>query len=107
HYRWYFYICNVPCITYHKFPGDDWSQEEFFPHTVKLPTGEVVEMLLAERGTRLRNNLWVREIRKLSDRGHQTAVLATDYRTNFIPVAVAMFSRWCQENFFKYAKERF
>ncbi len=98
---------RIACITYHKFPGDDWSQEEFSPHTVKLPTGEVVEMLLAERGTRLRNNLWVREIRKLSDRGHQTAVLSTDYRTNFIPVAVAMFSRWSQENFFKYAKEHF
>jgi len=98
---------RIACLTYHKFPGDNWSGEEFAVHTVKLPTGQVVEMALAERGTRLSNNLWVREIRKLSDRGHQTAVLSTDYRSDLVPLAVAMFARWSQENFFKYAREHF
>jgi len=99
---------RVACLTYHKYPGDDWRVEEFSPHQVKLPaTGQVVEMKLAERGTCLSNQLWVREIRKLTERGHQTAILCTDYRSQAAPVAVAMFARWSQENFFKYAREHY
>jgi hypothetical protein len=98
---------RIACLTYHKFPGDDWPEDEFVTHRVKLPTGALVEMSLAERGTRLSNHLWVREIRKRSDRGHQTTVLSTDYRSELIPLAVAMFARWSQENFFKYAREHF
>lgn len=62
---------------------------------------------MAERGSCLSNKLWVREIRKLTDRGHQTAILTTDYRLPAAPLAVAMFSRWSQENFFKYAREHY
>ncbi|MGB5661331.1 MAG: putative transposase [Thermoanaerobaculia bacterium] len=98
---------RVACLTYHKYPGDDWRAEEFSAHQVKLPTDQVVEMKLAERGTCLSNKLWVREIRKLTERGHQTAILCTDYRSQAAPVAVAMFARWSQENFFKYAREHY
>lgn len=34
-------------------------------------------MQLAERGTFLGGQVWVREIRKLTDTGHQTAILST------------------------------
>lgn len=98
---------RVACLTYHKYPGDDWRAEEFSAHQVKLPTDQVVEMKLAERGTCLSNKLWVREIRKLTERGHQTAILCTDYRSQAAPLAVAMFARWSQENFFKYAREHY
>ncbi len=98
---------RVACITYHKYPGEDWSQEEFSPHTVEMPGGQKVQMQLAERGSCLSNKLWVREIRKLTDRGHQTAIIATDYRLTSAPLALAMFSRWSQENFFKYAREHY
>ena len=98
---------RVACLTYHKFPGEDWPQQAFSTRTVKLPTGEVIDMTLAERGTRLSNGLWLREIRKLTPRGHQTAVLATDYRSDFVPLAAAMFARWSQENFFKYSREHY
>ena len=91
---------RIACLTYHKFPGEDWSEEEFAPAAVRLPSGEVVTMDLAERGTCLSNGLWVRELRKRSARGHQTAILSTDYRSAAAPVAVAMFARWSQENFF-------
>ena len=64
-------------------------------------------MDLAERGTCLSNGLWVRELRKRSERGHQTAILCTDYRSEAAPLAMAMFARWSQENFFKYAREHF
>ena len=62
---------RVACVSYHKYPGDDWPEEELSPHQVKLPaTGQVLEMKLAERGTCLSNQQWVREIRKLPERGH-------------------------------------
>ena len=40
-------------------------------------------MQLAERGTQLPNRLWVREVRKLSDSGHQTSILSTDYQAGY------------------------
>ncbi len=98
---------RIACITYHKYPGDDWSEEEFQPAVATMPNGQQVEMKLAERGSCLSNGLWVREIRKLTERGHQTSIIATDYASDSAPLAAAMFSRWSQENFFKYAREHY
>ncbi len=98
---------RIACLTYHKFPGEDWPAEDFASCQVRLASGEVVLMELAERGTCLRNGLWVRELRKRTERGHQTAILCTDYRSEAAPLAMAMFARWSQENFFKYAREHF
>lgn len=97
----------VACLTYHKFQGNDWADGEFHTCNVRLHTGEVVEMDLAERGTRLSNKLWVREIRKRTERGHQTSVLTTDYHSEAAPLAGAMFSRWSQENYFRYSRHHF
>jgi hypothetical protein len=94
-------------LGYHKFPGEDWPEGESLPAQVRLPSGERVTMDLAERGTCLSNGLWVRELRKRTERGHQTAILCTDYRSEAAPLGVAMFARWSQENFFKYARENF
>jgi hypothetical protein len=98
---------GVACLTYHKFPGQDWAQEEFSPSPVRLHSGEIVEMDLAERGSRLSNNQWVREVRKRNRKGLQTSVLSTDFRSNAVRLAGAMFSRWSQENFFRYSRQRF
>jgi transposase len=98
---------RIACLTYHKHPGEDWAEEEFQLRTVKLVTGQTVEMRLAERGTCLSNGLWVREIRKLTTRGHQTSILSTDYRSDIPPIAGAMFARWSQENFFRYSRQHF
>jgi len=98
---------RIACLTYHKFPGEPWAEEEFTPTRVRLSSGEIVTMDLGERGTCLRNRLWVRELRKRTESGHQTAILCTDYRSEAAPLAMAMFARWSQENFFKYAREHF
>ena len=98
---------RIACLTYHKYPGEDWRPEEFFPCQVPLSSGACVEMLLAERGTFLGGKVWVREIRKLTESGHQTSVLSTDYRSDPGPVAAAMFARWSQENFFRYMREHY
>lgn len=98
---------RVAVLTYHKFPGQDWEDWEFAPQELTLANGERVSLALAERGTRLSNGLWVREVRHREDSGHQTSVLATDYRATAGPLAVRMFARWTQENFVKYMREHF
>jgi len=98
---------RVACLSYHKFPGDNWALEEFTAQAVTLSNGENAELQLAERGTRLSNGLWVREVRKLSLTGHQTAIISTNYKLDLIALAVQMFARWSQENYFKYARENF
>jgi hypothetical protein len=98
---------RIAILTYHKFPGADWRLEEFSARTVPLVNAEEVSLQLAERGVRLSNGLWVREVRHRDARGHQTAILSTDYRSDLTRVAAAMFARWCQENFFKYMQQHY
>jgi hypothetical protein len=52
---------RIAILTYHKFPGELWSKQEFREHKVSLVNGEEVTMELAERGVQLSNDLWVRE----------------------------------------------
>ena len=98
---------RIAVITYHKFAGADWAVEEFAKRPVKLASGEVVELELAERGTKLSNGLWIREVRHREPSGHQVSVLSTDYKRPLDQAAVALFARWCQENFFKYMIEHY
>ena len=99
---------RIACITYHKHPGEDWDEAEFSEKSVQLASGDIVKMKLAERGTYLPGGkIWVREIRKLCAGGHQTSIISTFYRSNLEPLAVRMFARWSQENFFKYMREHF
>lgn len=99
---------RIACISYRKNPGEDWNESEFSQRQVQLSSGEMVKMNLAERGTFLPGGkIWVREIRKLCTGGHQTSVLSTVYLGDAEPIAVRMFARWSQENFFKYMRQHF
>jgi hypothetical protein len=98
---------RIAVLTYHKFPKQDWSAAEFTPHSVPLRGGETLTLKLAERGTQLSNKLWVREIRKLSDSGHQTPMLTTNFQAPMTALAVSLFARWSQENFFRYMREHY
>lgn len=99
---------RIACLTYRRSPGPDWPLEEFRVEPVTLSNGEMVEMLLAERGVFLKQGgLWVREIRRLTDSGHQTPIVTTDYITPQPRLAAAMFGRWGQENFFRYMLEHY
>jgi hypothetical protein len=89
-------------LAYRKKPGPDWPEEEFTEQEVKLVSGNVTTMGLAERGVYLGNKVWVREIRRLTASGHQTGIVATDYRSDLAVSAASMFARWCQEDFFRY-----
>jgi len=98
---------RITCVTYHKYPGTDWPQDEFQSVQVELASGARVPMKLAERGTFLGGELWVREIRKLTPSGHQSAIVSTDYLTDSGQMAAAMFARWSQENFFRYMLQHY
>ena len=56
---------HIGVLTYYKFPGQDWSLSEFYPREVTLVHGGKVLLHLAERGVRLSNGLWVRQVRKI------------------------------------------
>ena len=81
---------RIACITYHKFPKENWSVDEFQETQVTLSRGELVTLKLAERGTwagSQREGLWVREVRKLNPDGHQTSLISSayEYSTEKIP----------------------
>jgi hypothetical protein len=98
---------NIAVLTYHKFPGADWPTPEFTSHTVRLANGEEVLMQLAERQVEVGGELWMREVRKLSETGHQTSILSTNKVLAVGPLAASMFARWNQENFFRYMREHY
>lgn len=91
---------QVAIITYRKNVKDEWDRSLF--HNIKTQIHNAdVTMQLCEMGTQL-NGHWFREIRRLSENGHQTSVLTTHPTLSLPNTAVKMFSRWTQENFFKY-----
>ena len=98
---------RIACQTYHKFQKERWPDTEFKDYQITTQRGETITMKLAERGTFLSAKIWVREIRKMGKSGHQTSVLSTDFVSSTPAVALQMFVRWSQENFFKYMLENY
>jgi len=106
-FEYLFLTHRIACITYKKYPGEDWPEEEFEKKEAVFKNGEKVTMWLAERPFIHSEVFGMREIRKLNENGHQTAILTTDFKSKREEVAIAMFQRWSQENFFKYMLEHF
>jgi transposase len=101
---------RIACITYHKYPKEDWPTTEFVEIETTLPGGERVSLKLAERGTWIgdkKSGLWVREVRKLTTSGHQVSLISTAYGESAQEDSVRLFSRWSQENFFHYMMQHF
>ena len=101
---------RIACITYHKFPKETWPEREFSETQVTLPRGETVSLKLAERGSWIgdkKSGLWVREVRKLNTSGHQTSLISSAYGQLAVQDTAGLFSRWCQENFFRYMMEHY
>lgn len=93
-------------LTYRKGSYEPWPEECFFevPSTV---SGQPVTYRLGQRSVRLSKSFWMREVRRLCDNGHQTAVMTTRQDLDLEEVARRMFSRWSQENFFRYMRHEF
>lgn len=91
---------KVAVITYRKAVKDKWESAEFVLYPTRV-IGKEIEMLFAERRVEL-SGMQMREIRKLSDSGHQTSIITTNETLSTQAIGGKMFSRWSQENFFKY-----
>lgn len=93
-------------ITYRKGKYRDWQRRCFKETTVEVG-GRKVKYLLGERMLRLAKGFRVREVRRLCENGHQTSVVTTRKDLPIETVALRMFSRWQQENFFRYMRQEF
>ena len=108
--RWH--TQGVDIITYRKGQQRPWEAQDFQSVTLERD-GKSVTYWLAERSVqvipanRKRPAFWMREIRRLSHTGHQTAILTTRQDLPAEVIAERMFARWRQENFFKYMQAEF
>jgi transposase len=101
---------RIGCMTYHKHPGELWPEQWFTEQELTMPGGEVVKMRLCEMGSLVgsgKDQTWMRQVRKLTDTGHQTSIVSTAFDLPLTHLAARMFSRWCQENFFNYMMQHF
>ncbi len=98
---------RISCYTYKKYVKDKWDESEFKEYTIPTKYGQDIKMKLAEK-IYYYEKLKIREVRKLSENSsHQTSIITTDYINEMDKIAVRMFSRWSQENFFKYMAENY
>jgi len=97
---------RIAILTYRKHTKDDWAESEFSAIHVTLKNGEVTPMQLAEKDTVIQGHS-LREIRKLTEGGHQTSIVTTNRILNIQDVASHMFARWSQENFFRYMRQNY
>jgi hypothetical protein len=91
---------HIAVITYRKNVKDKWEENLFQSHAVTI-LGNTITALLYEQNVELGGHTF-REIRCLNEGGHQTAIITTNRDITLAQVASKMFSRWSQENFFKY-----
>jgi len=102
---------RIGALTYRKNVKDVWPEKEFLEQDVPIPGGGSTRMKLAMRETSVcaagKASLPVTEVRRLTETGHQTAIITTAQKLGNIVIASRMFSRWCQENFFAYMMQHF
>jgi len=97
---------GIDVLTYRKGKYEDWPPQCFSEVRTKI-AGNEVTYLLGERSVLVSNTLWMREVRRLCPDGHQTSVMTTRQDIAMLEVARRMFSRWKQENFFRYMRHEF
>lgn len=93
-------------LTYRKGNYDPWPEECFFEVESSMCSKKVVYKL-GQRSVQIRKNFWMREVRRLCDTGHQTSIMTTRQDLPLEEIAYRMFSRWKQENFFRYMRREY
>ena len=72
-----------------------------------IQTAQGIQIKVGKKYTKKSRGMWIREIRKLTENGHQTSILTTNFKLSTTLIGQYMFARWCQENFFKYMMQNF
>ena len=99
-FKWLWETYRIAVITYRKNVKDTW-QVEGFKHTAVSVLQQRILMHLCEQEIVLDGSRF-REIRRLSEDGHQTSIVTTHPTLETASIAGRMFGRWSQENFFRY-----
>ena len=102
-------------LTYRKAPCPPEPRNSFTRHVFTDDRGRRQDYWLADRPVRIAykdhnkpRRFGCRQITRLDpDTGHQTQVLTTRTDTDPAGLAYAMFSRWRQENFFRYMRHHY
>jgi len=92
---------RIAIITYRKNVKDMWAENDFEKIEIEDDLKNKTTMLLGEKEIEL-NNFKFREIRRINSREHQTAIITTHPHLDTKTIALSMFKRWQQENYFKY-----
>jgi len=94
-------------LTYRKGRCRPVPRKRFQKHEGRLD-GRRIAYVLADQEVRLlRGKLRLRQVTRLTDSGHQTAILTSRRDLQALEVAYRMFERWRQENFFKYLSDEY
>jgi hypothetical protein len=95
-------------LTYRKGRKRNHSRKSFSKQSVSVD-GKTVEYNLSENNVRVGKDLKLREIAVLRSDGRQTMIVTTHKKEEQAAAFLVyrMFSRWRQENYFKYMKENF
>ena len=94
-------------LTYRKGRVRRVPKARFQEQSVSIE-GRTIGYVLADQGVRLLGGtLRLRQVTRLCEDGHQTAILTSRRDLSAAEVAFRMFERWRQENFFKYLREEY
>jgi len=94
-------------LTYRKGRFRHVNEKRFVLRKAKLE-GRPIEYLLHDQPVRfLKGKLRLRQVTRLTETRHQTAVLTSRWDLRDIVVAYRMFERWRQETFFRYMRHEF
>ena len=94
-------------LTYRKGRVQKIPERLFVTHEARIE-GRAIEYCLHDQPVPLlQGHLQLRQVTRLTDDGHQTAILTSRQDLKAIEVAYRMFERWRQENFFKYMRDEY
>ena len=96
---------RIAILSYRKNIRDKWDEDLFTSTEIQMYNNSVT-MQICEMGSLIQGH-WFREVRKRSESGHQTSIITTHPDLVIQQIAAKMFSRWGQENYFKYMAENF
>lgn len=91
---------GIAVITYRKNVTDKWASVDFESIETKVLENKIT-MHICEKKVTL-SDCEFREVRRLSNNGHQASIITNHPTIEKAEIAGKMFGRWAQENFFKY-----
>lgn len=98
---------NFDILTYRKGHFRRVSKNRFVLREATIDGRKVKYKLFDQAVRLLKGTLRLRQVMRLSDDGHQTAILTSLWDARDIHIAYRMFERWRQENFFKYMRDEY